>query len=99
MTKTELIKGILEKADQLKTGCSIETVMIIDEMEKLIDTYSEQLALDKVSSRTWIVTIEFEDITENWIITAPNELSAKITASSNYSGKKFNVLRCVEYRC
>jgi hypothetical protein len=49
MTKTELIKGILEKAEQLKESCGIETVMIIDEMEKLIDTYSEQLNLHNVT--------------------------------------------------
>ena len=30
-------------------------------------------------------------------INAPNKLAAKLTASSNYNGKRFNILRCVEY--
>ena len=58
MTKTELIKGILENAKQLKDSCGIETVMIIDEMEKLIDTYSEQLNLHSVRRSAFLVQHE-----------------------------------------
>lgn len=52
-----------------------------------------------VNNRTWIVTIECEGDTTDWKITAPNELAAKMTASSNYSGRMIDILRCVEYGC
>lgn len=55
--------------------------------------------LPLVSNRTWIVTIECGEDTADWKITAPNELAAKMTASSNYSGKQHKILRCKEYGC
>ena len=55
--------------------------------------------LDLVSNRTWVVTIECGHITEDWKIIVPNELSAKITASSNYNGKRFKILRYIDYGC
>ncbi len=52
-----------------------------------------------ISNRTWVVTIECGEDTTDWNITAPNELSAKMTASINYKGKEHNILRCIGRGC
>lgn len=52
-----------------------------------------------VNNRTWIITIECGEDTTDHKVTAPNELAARMVASSSYNRKRFNILRCVEYGC
>jgi len=48
MEKTELIKGILKLGEELDKDHGMGSVMIIDDMQRLVDKYVEQLSIPRV---------------------------------------------------
>jgi len=63
------------------------------------ETLFNLLRLQNVSNRTWIVGIKCNG--ENWDIKvdAPNELAAKLVASSRFHKQKFEFTSCGLYGC
>ena len=60
MKKTELIKEILKLAEELDKADGFAPVIIIDDMEKLVDKYVEQLSIPLVmSSAMYKATFSF----------------------------------------
>lgn len=63
MDKIELIKGILKLGEELDKDHGMGSVMIIDDMQRLIDKYVEQLNIADVVGRSEQLCVECKSAT------------------------------------